>query len=371
MPTKILFLVPYPHGESPSQRFRFEQYFALLEQHGFKYRIQSFLNSHNWQLFFKPGRPIQKLIALLAGFGKRWIILFQSPAYDFVFVHREATPLGPPIMEWLLTKVFRRKIIYDFDDAIWLTDRKHEPPLFKLVKWRSKVSSICRWAHAVSCGNDYLCSYASMFNKNVHYIPTTIDTQHWHNPEAFKPKTGSAETVTIGWTGSHSTLKYLVELEDVLKKLEQENPSVRFVVIADRKPGLRLKAFSFISWNKVTEAEDLLRMDIGIMPLPDDEWAKGKCGFKALQYMAMGIPAVVSPVGVNRKIIEEGVDGFFADTPESWNAALKKLISDEALRRQMGAAGRKKVIDAYSVTSVSSSFIALFEKSSIRINPTR
>src|SRR6186713_282224 len=121
MPKKILFLVPYPVGESPSQRFRFEQYFSLLKDRGVQYRVQSFLNSHNWQLFFKPGNTFVKAWALLLGFGKRWVVLFQTLTYDFVFIHRETTPLGPPVMEWIMAKVLVRKIIYDFDDAIWLT----------------------------------------------------------------------------------------------------------------------------------------------------------------------------------------------------------------------------------------------------------
>src|SRR5690606_29515632 len=152
MVKKILFLVPYPLQESPSQRFRFEQYFGQLQQQGYRYKVQSFLNSDNWRAFFRPGNIITKAVALLSGFCKRIFIVLPSPMYDFVFIHREVTPVGPPVFEWLLAKVFRRKIIYDFDDAIWLTDRPDESWFFKLVKWRSKVASICSWSIKVSCG---------------------------------------------------------------------------------------------------------------------------------------------------------------------------------------------------------------------------
>src|SRR5688500_18297482 len=118
MSRRILFLVPYPLHESPSQRFRFEQYFELLRREGYKFDIQSFLTSSSWRMFFKPGRQLNKLLALTEGFCKRLIILFKSPMYDFVFIHREVTPVGPPVFEWLIAKVMRRKIIYDFDDAI-------------------------------------------------------------------------------------------------------------------------------------------------------------------------------------------------------------------------------------------------------------
>ena len=128
----------------------------------------------------------------------------------------------------------------------------------------------------------------------------------------------------IGWTGSHSTLKYLDEIQPVLHKILQEYPTVEFIVIADRPPSLDVgSSVKFVPWNSETEIKDLLQFDIGIMPLPDDEWAKGKCGFKALQYMALELPAVASPVGVNSKIINHGVNGFLCNTPEEWEEALR------------------------------------------------
>src|SRR5688500_1091441 len=122
--------------------------------------------------------------------------------YDFVFIHREVSPLGPPIFEWILAKVLKKNIIYDFDDAIWLTDRHDESLVFRLLKWRSKVDLICRWSHKVSCGNEYLCRFAANFNNNVVYNPTTIDTENLHNPSFFKQPSGHLDKITIGWTGS-------------------------------------------------------------------------------------------------------------------------------------------------------------------------
>lgn len=361
MPKKILFLVPYPLGESPSQRFRFEQYFSVLSKAGYQFDVQTFLDAHNWKLFFQRGQVVEKALALLKGFARRWIVPFHALSYDFIFIHRETTPLGPPVLEWILAKLLRRKIIYDFDDAIWLTDRKDEPVLLKIVKWRSKVGSICKWSYRVSCGNDYLCSYARQFNRNVHYIPTTIDTEHVHNRALVNESKKSKDVISIGWTGSHSTLKYLVDLEPVLKKIESEFPTVELVVIADRKPDMQLRSLRFIPWNKTSEAADLTEIDIGIMPLPDDEWAKGKCGFKALQYMSLGIPAVISPVGVNTAIVQNGVNGFLASNEDQWIDILEKLITDRDLRVRVGEVGRKTIIDRYSVISTSSLYLSLFE----------
>lgn len=351
--------MPYPLAWSPSQRFRFEQYLQILTQNRHTFKIQSFLDSHNWRLFFAPGKIPHKIFALSKGFSKRLFILFRAVSYDFVFIHREASPIGPPVIEWLLAKVLRRKIIYDFDDAIWLTDRNEEPKLMGLIKWRNKVKYICRWSFKISCGNSYLCTYASKYNKHVFYIPTTIDTENWHNPILF-PVHKDPNCINIGWTGSHSTLKYLNTIESVLKKILALHPSVNIIVIADQQPELSFP-INFIPWNEKSEIDDLLKIDIGIMPLPADEWSKGKCGFKALQYMALGIPAVVSPVGVNANIIDPGVNGFLADSKEQWYQYINTLILDEALRKTMGKAGRQKVIELYSVESNSFAFLSLFE----------
>ncbi len=359
MGVKILFLVPYPLKASPSQRFRFEQYFSILESKSYTYEVQSFLNSHNWQLFFKPGKAVLKAIALLNGFLKRCAMLFKAPAYDFIFIHREVTPIGPPVFEWLLIKILQKKIIYDFDDAIWLTDRAGESFFLKIGKWRSKVKSICRWSYKVSCGNDYLCQYALQFNRKVFNNPTTIDTVHLHNP-AFYLREKRENKINIGWTGSHSTLKYLHEVEEILRKIISENNNINVVIIADKRPNISIP-YEFIPWNADSEIKDLLTIDIGIMPLPDDEWAKGKCGFKALQYMALDIPAVVSPVGVNTLIIDHNRNGFLASTKEEWYNHLNQLIHKEELRKKIGASGRKKVEEYYSVNANSRLFLSLFE----------
>ncbi len=358
MSSSILFLVPYPPQESPSQRFRFEQYFHALEQNGHRYDVQSFLDSRNWQSFYTSGKILKKVTALLSGFVKRFGILFRVPSYDFVFIHREAAPLGPPVFEWIIAKMLRKKIIYDFDDAIWMTDKTHESFIAKVIRWRGKVRTICAWSYKVSCGNEYLCAFARQYNSTIMYNPTTIDTENLHNPQKTKP--ADKKNITIGWTGSHSTLKYLNLVEAVLARLEQRYPQIEVLIIANQKPDLQLKSFKFLSWQLETEAEELANIDIGIMPLPDDEWAKGKCGFKALQYMAMEIPTVVSGVGVNSTIVDHGMNGFLASSEEDWFNFLSRLVNDPELRKTMGESGRKKVIGHYSVSSNASNFLSLF-----------
>ncbi len=360
MPKKIFFLVPYPLGASPSQRFRFEQYFEILSKQGYQVTVQSFLNSHNWRIFFESGNGIRKGWALLAGVTKRLGALLRAPFFDYIFIHRETAPVGPPLFEWVLARVLRKKIIYDFDDAIWLTDRYVESAGMRIVKWRSKVKSICRWSFKVSCGNQYLFDYASRYNSQSVINPTTIDTLGWHNPDLHPTTSETRNEAVIGWTGSHSTLKYLEEVTPVLQKLEGRFPQIRIMIIADHKPAFNLRSLTFVPWNAVSEIEDLMKIDIGIMPLPDDEWTKGKCGFKALQYMALGKPVVAAAVGVNMDIIENRMNGFLCASAEMWEKALIVLLNDKKLAAQMGERGRKTVVERYSVISNSDKFLSLF-----------
>jgi hypothetical protein len=154
---KILFLIPYPQGQAPSQRFRFEQYLGTLSKAGHTYDLAPFLSAATWTILYKPGRALAKAVGIAAGFGRRLGLLFRVPTYDFIFIHREAAPLGPPILEWLIAKAFRKKIIYDFDDAIWLANTSEANKLAAGLKWHHKVASICRWAYKNSSGNAYLC----------------------------------------------------------------------------------------------------------------------------------------------------------------------------------------------------------------------
>lgn len=213
----------------------------------------------------------------------------------------------------------------------------------------------------MSCGNRYLCDYATQFNPQVIYNPTTIDTENLHNP-ALHSLRKENNPIIIGWTGTHSTIKYLEMIPGIIKSLDKKFPGqIQLVIIADENPRLEVASYQFVPWSKETEITDLLQFDVGIMPLPNDAWSKGKCGFKVLQYLALEIPAVASPVGVNPDILDQGTNGFLVSTATEWEDALEQLIRDPQLRKRMGRSGREKVIHHYSVTSNTSSFLKLFE----------
>src|SRR5688572_25773773 len=204
----VLFVVPYPIGKSPSQRFRFEQYLHVLNEHHYV-TVNPFWSEKAWRILYQKVGTFVRVSGLAAGMIRRLLLLFSLGKYDLIFIHREATPIGPPIWEWIAGRICGKKIIYDFDDAIWMPDKTDESWFMKFLKWRSKVGLICRLSFKVSCGNKFLASYASRFNANVVENPTTIDTQSRHNPELFKRRDKLDEQIVIGWTGSNSTIKYL------------------------------------------------------------------------------------------------------------------------------------------------------------------
>lgn len=352
---KVLFLSPYPHGTAPSQRFRYEQYLTFLKSQKIILVEKSFLDQSTWDILYQSGKSVQKALGILKGFMKRFFLLFTLTSYDYVFIHREVSPIGPPWMEWCIAKVWRKKIIYDYDDAIWLTNTSDVNKIAAQIKWHHKVAQISKWAYKVSCGNHYLCDYAQKVNIEVIYNPTTIDTENLHK----EIKNQHTKKFVLGWTGTHSTMKYLDELVPIIQKL-QEKYNFTFLVISNQNPNLPLKDFEYVQWNKETELQDLLKMNVGVMPLTDDVWAKGKCGFKALQYLALGIPALVSSVGVNTRIVQEGKNGFLCDTPQQWENAIEKLVLNPDLSVKMGAEGRKTVVENYSVLSNKNNFLNLF-----------
>ncbi|MBD2715712.1 glycosyltransferase [Microvirga sp. STR05] len=355
---RILFLIPYPSGKAPSQRFRFEQYLHFLTEKGWSYKLAPFLSDDTWAILYKPGHTLAKVLGILAGFVRRFFLLFTVPSYDYVFIHREASPIGPPVFEWIIAKVLGKKIIYDFDDAIWMKDPAGEQTFISGLKWQQKVGQICRWAYKVSCGNSYLRDYALQFNPNSLINPTTLDTEHLHNRirDQYTP-----ERPIIGWTGTHTTLRHLDLVWPVLERLEREGYDFEFRVISNQPPDYKgLKNLTYTPWRKDTEIADLSQFHLGLMPLVDDPWARGKCAFKALQYMSLGMPALVSPVGMNTEVVQEGINGFVCDTPEQWDAALRRLLASQDLRATQGAAARRTIVERYSVLSNKENFLALF-----------
>jgi glycosyltransferase involved in cell wall biosynthesis len=351
----IIFVVPYPHGEAPSQRFRFEQYIPLLEQNGYQIHFAPFLDKKTWSKLYKEGSFLKKITGIIRSFVRRLITILTIYKYDFVFIHREASHIGPPIFEFIIAKIFRKKYIYDFDDAIWLANYSESNAKVHRLKAYWKVKYCIKWAGQITVGNTYLSDYAKKINDNVTIIPTTIDTLHYHNIN-----TDYDQQIVIGWTGTHSTMRFLDFLVPIIKKLEVRY-DFEFRVISNKEPDYDLRSLNFMQWKRETEISDLNQISIGVMPLEHDIWSEGKCGFKCLQYMSLGIPAVVSPVGVNNVIVNHNVNGLLVESEQQWEDALEKLIQDKSERVRIGAAGKDTVTREYSVLAYSQEYLNLFK----------
>lgn len=353
----VVILAPYPPFLSPSQRFRFEHYLPYLKQYDITYSYYSFTDLKTWQLIFKKGHSLKKITGICSGFIKRFYQLIKIAKSDFVYIHREAAPVGPPFFEFIIAKILRKKIIYDFDDAIWVKISSVANPKASFIKCTWKVKYICKWSYIVSAGNDYLAAYALRYCKKVIIIPTVVNTEDAHN----KIKNQQEQPLTIGWTGTFTNFYNLNQIITPLKKI-QEKYNCRLLIIADKDPLLTQLKYEFIRWHKATEIEDLIKFNIGLMPLNNTEIELGKCAFKAIQYMSLGIPAVVSPVGANCTVVDDGINGYWADTDEQWYTALEKLILNTDQRIQMGKLAREKMQEQFSVNSSLPVFLNVFKK---------
>ncbi len=356
MSKKIAFIAPYPIAQAPSQRFRFEQYLDFLEDKDYEYKFFPFYDFKSWQLLYTNKSALRKAWVVMASYFKRFSLIFKLRKFDIVFIHREATHVGPPIIEWIIAKILKKKYIYDFDDAIWLPNYSEGNSKFHRLKAYWKVKYCIKWAYRVSAGNAYLASYAKQFNTNVCILPTTIDTENYHNRKCQHDK----NPIIIGWTGTHTTMQYLQSVVPVLKEIEEQYP-IEIHIISNEKPDLDLKNLVFVKWKKETEIEDLVKFSIGIMPLEDNIWSEGKCGFKGLQYMALEIPTIMSAVGVNKTIVNSGVNGFLVTNAQEWKNAIVSLIEDINLRSKVGSAGSQSVKEHYSVLANKNLFLSLFE----------
>lgn len=353
----ILFIVDHRLNRSPSQRYRFEQYLNYFKSYGYNWELSEIITEKDDKIFYHPGNYFKKAIIVLKSFFIRLKDLQRSKNFDIVFIQREALLIGSSFFEKKFYK--KNNVVFDFDDSIWLLDTSPENKKFEFLKNSDKTKVNISNAHAVISGNTYLANYAKQFNKNVTIIPTTIDTSI-HKPIS-KNLASETKKIVIGWSGSISTMKHFEMAIPVLKELLIKYPNQLEIHVIGQA-SYKNKELEIISksWHSKTEVEDLNCFDIGIMPLPDDEWAKGKCGLKGLSYMACGIATVMSPVGVNTEIIQHNYNGYLATTQNEWLDALSTLIENKEMRELIGRRGLETVVKRYSVEANKHLYIDVF-----------
>jgi len=345
---RILFVAAHRPDRSPSQRYRFEQYLDFLARNGFACDFSYLLSASADEAFYRPGHLIAKLGILVAGAWKRNRDAARVADYDIVFVQREAFMTGST---WFERKVSRSsaKLVFDFDDAIWQLDVSAANRRLGWLKRPAKTAEIIARSDLVIAGNGYLADYARRHNDRVMVIPSTIDTGEY----VPIPRHAREGPICIGWSGSTTTIKHFEMATPILTQLKQRyGDRIRVKVIGDGTYVNEELAVRGIPWRREREVADLADIDIGIMPLPDDGWTRGKCGLKGLQYMALGAPAVMSPVGVNAEIVEDGRNGLLASSSAEWVEKLTLLIESAELRARLGAAGRQTVEERYSVRAM-------------------
>jgi len=341
---RVLALTPIPE-EGAGCRFRIAQYIPSLREAGFDVTISPFYSPEFFKLVYQNGRYLRKA-ALFVGLALRRLgEALTLGQYDLVLLYREAIPIGPPIVEGLVA-MRGIPIVYDFDDAIFLPNVSEANKAIAFLKNPGRVAQLLRRSTRVVAGNDYLAAFARAHNPAVTVIPTAVDTNRFV-PRAAPPPPDRQPVV--GWIGSQTTLPYLETIADVLAEVARQHAFVLRVSGAGRPvhfPGVVVEA---APWSMANEVTLFNTCDIGVYPLTDDEWARGKCGFKAIQCMACGVPVVAAAVGVNREIIVDGVNGFLASTPREWVDKLGRLLTDPALRVRMALAGRQTIEERYSL----------------------
>ena len=353
---KILFMEPYP-TEGPSSRYRVEQYIPYFRDKGIKCIVRPFMSSGFYKIIYKKGFYLQKILFLLESSFKRFSDIFIALRSDIIFIHLEAFPFGPPLFEWIIY-LSGKKIIYDLDDAIYMGITSPANRFLIKLKCPNKIKEIIRISNYVITCNSYLADYARRYNKNVVVMHTAVDT------EKFTPSLKDDEhNITIGWIGSHSTAYYLECLRDVFSSISNKY-GFTLKIIGARNLNIKIDGVKIINleWTLKDDIKQFQSLDIGVYPLPENEWIRGKTGFKTIQYMSVGIPSVVSDVGANRNIVQDGINGYLARTKYEWVQKLSRLIEDRELRRKMGLAGRKTVEQNFSMRVNAPKYLNIFMK---------
>jgi glycosyltransferase involved in cell wall biosynthesis len=351
-PLRLCALVPYPLDTAPSQRFRLEQWQPLLENAGIALEFFPFASVELMRELHQPGHFISKVLRSAAATMRRASLAARVREYDGIVIHRAACLAGPAWLEQML-RATGRKILFDFDDAIHLLHTSAANRRFGWLKFPGKTASLCRLSTHVIAANSEIGAFARAHNPRVTIVPSSVDTDRYRP----RPSSRRSKRVVIGWTGSSTSQSYLEQFAATLREIVGEL-DVELRVHSDRRPELPNVPFSWRPWSASDEIEALSEFDVGIMPMPDDPWARGKSAMKALLYMSMAIPAVCSPVGTNREVIRHGQNGLLAGTTAEWKAALRLLVEDSDLRRRMGAAGRTTVEESYSTRRSAAAFAA-------------
>lgn len=335
---KLLYLTKYSR-KGASSRLRSYQYFPFLEAEGMRVTVKPLFDDRYLEKLYSGKKPV---LEIGKAYIQRFFVLFTVFGYDKVVLEKELFPYLPSWAEQTLA-FLGVKYYVDFDDAIFHNYDLHPNKWIRFFL-KDKIDRVMRSAQTVIAGNEYLAERAKKAGaKKVVVLPTVIDIVRYHNKTAFRQ-----DKTIIGWIGSPSTFKYVKTLFPVFEKLAQKYPITIHIVGAKEAASVSFP-IEFIEWSEDSEVEAISKFDIGIMPLEDSPWEKGKCSYKLIQYMACGIPVVASPVGMNRQVVSEGINGYLAKDAAGWSDALEEMITDKHKCRTFGSSGRQLIERDYTV----------------------
>ena len=354
----MLVICPHPVGYAPGQRLKYEQYFDIFKENGYDITVSPFMSEAFQKIAYKKGKYLKKIAWTIFGYFKRIYDLFRIRNYDVVYVFLWVAPFAPPIFEAMVRRL-AKKMVYDIDDLVFLTPASSANPLIHYLRSPKNHISLMKSAdHVITC-TPYLDQFVRKFNQRTTDISSTVNT------ELYRPKKDYAvdDKFVIGWSGSHSTLKYLHLLDNIFLELAKRHSFKLLVMgVGDDSFVLNGVEVEAIPWNEKYELEVIGRFDIGVYPLPEEQWVLGKSGLKAIQYMAMGIPTVATAIGANFRVIENGVSGFLVKDQQEWAEILERLLLDASLRRRIGLDARRRVEELFSVKANKKVYLNILEE---------
>jgi glycosyltransferase involved in cell wall biosynthesis len=356
---KIFVICPFPQGVAAGQRLKYEQYFEHWQENGFEIKVSSFMDLPMWTVVYTAGNYGKKIFGTFRGYVRRFFDLFFLWQADIVYVHMWGTPFGTSFYERIV-RFLSKKLIFDIEDNVMMEKANELNPWVKFLKGRGKTPYLIRTADHVITSSPFLNDYCLDINekKACTYISSSVDTDRFLPINAYS----NNHNVTIGWTGTFSSKVYLDLLRNVFLELKKRC-DYKLRVIGNFEYELPGIDIDVIQWSSANEVIDLQEIDIGIYPLPQDDWVLGKSGLKAIQYMAFGLPTVATDVGTTSKIIQHKENGWLVKTENEWVEALEALIKNPNLRRKLGEAARKAVLEKYSTHVIKSTYLSILNKS--------
>lgn len=358
-PLRVSALGTFP-VEAASTRFRIAQFVQPLAEQGIELTICPFLTASDFSTLYDRSRVVRTAVRLLLAFIRRLLVLPRILRADVLLVQREAMLFGPPWLEWLATRVMGIPLVLDLDDPIWIRTTSPVYGRFATwLKWPSKTDDLIRWARTVICGNETLASHVREAGTSAVVMQTIVDT------DIFVPRAEEAahDVPVVGWIGTHSTWSFVESILPVLEDLAG-TARFRFRVVGSGRGHVATRNvdIELLPWQLDREVFDFQTLDIGIYPMPENQWTVGKSGLKLVEYLACGVACVVSPVGVVREIGVPGVTHLEATTIDEWRRALERLLVNAGERRAMAAAARHYAVDHYSVAGFAATLAAVLRE---------